>query len=96
MLVVEDSEHVRYFATQLLSELGCDVIEASNAIEALDRMKENEVMLVFSDIIMPGISGLDLVKKILETYGEIPVLLASGYSSKQFIRRTILPGISAR
>lgn len=84
ILVVEDSDHVRYFARQLLDDLGCSVVEASNGIEALELMKEHEVDLVFSDIVMPGMSGLELAQNIKETYG-VPILLASGYSSKQFI-----------
>jgi len=41
--------------------------------------------IVFSDIVMPGESGLDLAHTIAANYPETPVLLASGYSSKQFI-----------
>jgi PAS domain S-box-containing protein len=85
VLVVEDSEHVRYFARQLLDDLGCKVVEASDGNEALELMKEHDVDLVFSDIVMPGMSGLDLAKQIKETYSGVPILLASGYSSKQFI-----------
>lgn len=85
VLLVEDSDHVRYFARQLLDDLGCEVVEAANGQEALDRLAENEVDLVFSDIVMPGMSGLDLAQKIREIRGDLPVLLASGYSSKQFI-----------
>ncbi|ONF97311.1 hybrid sensor histidine kinase/response regulator [Sphingomonas jeddahensis] len=85
VLVVEDSEHVRYFARQLLDDLGCKVIEASNGNEALELMKAHSVDLVFSDIVMPGMNGLELAKRIKETFEDVPVLLASGYSSKQFI-----------
>lgn len=85
VLVVEDSEHVRYFARQLLDDLGCTVFEASNAGEALELMTRHEVDLVFSDIVMPGTNGLELAKEIRRKYRETPVLLASGYSSKQFI-----------
>jgi CheY-like chemotaxis protein len=85
VLLVEDSEHVRYFARQLLDDLGCEVIEAANGNEALARLKEQDVGLVFSDIVMPGMSGLDLAKNIQAAHGPVPVLLASGYSSKQFI-----------
>ena len=87
VLVVEDSEHVRYFARQLLDDLGCKVIEAPNGGEALELLKEHDVDLVFSDIVMPGMSGLELATQIRDTYTDIPVLLASGYSSKQFIPR---------
>jgi PAS domain S-box-containing protein len=85
VLVVEDSEHVRYFARQLLDDLGCRVIEASSGNEALVLMQDHDVDLVFSDIVMPGMSGLDLAQQIRERHSGIPVLLASGYSSKQFI-----------
>jgi PAS domain S-box-containing protein len=85
VLVVEDSEHVRYFARQLLDDLGCKVMESSTGNEALEVLKEHEIDLVFSDIVMPGISGLELAKRIRASDRNIPVLLASGYSSKQFI-----------
>ncbi|PSJ42102.1 hybrid sensor histidine kinase/response regulator [Allosphingosinicella deserti] len=85
VLLVEDSDHVRYFAHQLLDDLGCNVVEAANGSEALSRLEETDVDLVFSDIVMPGMSGLDLAQRIRETRRGLPVLLASGYSSKQFI-----------
>jgi PAS domain S-box-containing protein len=87
VLVVEDSDHVRYFARQLLEDLGCEVLEAPDASRALDLLKAHAVDLVFSDIVMPGLSGLDLAQQIRKTHGAVPVLLASGYSSKQFIPR---------
>ncbi|PHJ79436.1 hypothetical protein VF04_38185, partial [Nostoc linckia z7] len=85
VLLVEDSEHVRYFARQLLEDLGCKVIEASDGQDALLVLQEHEFDLVFSDIVMPGMSGLELAARIKETHSELPILLASGYSSKQFI-----------
>jgi PAS domain S-box-containing protein len=85
VLLVEDSEHVRYFARQLLDDLGCEVLEASNGIEALEQAEGQDIDLVFSDIVMPGMNGFDLAKRLKETRPGVPVLLASGYSSKQFI-----------
>jgi CheY-like chemotaxis protein len=85
VLLVEDSEHVRYFARHLLEDLGCSVVEAADAAEALVLFEKGPVDIVFSDIVMPGESGLDLANRISDKYPEIPVLLASGYSSKQFI-----------
>jgi len=84
VLLVEDSEHVRYFARHLLGDLGCKVNEAADAEEALSLL-DNQVDLVFSDIVMPGESGLQLAEKVIARYPGLPVLLASGYSSKQFI-----------
>ncbi|WP_066723840.1 hybrid sensor histidine kinase/response regulator [Sphingomonas pituitosa] len=87
VLLVEDSEHVRYFAHQLLKDLGCRVYEAPGGNEALALLREHEVDLVFSDIVMPGMSGLELATEVKRIDSAIPVLLASGYSSKQFIPR---------
>jgi len=87
VLLVEDSEHVRYFAHQLLDDLGCRVLEAENGREALALLQENEVDLVFSDIVMPVMSGLELAGEVKRSHSHVPVLLASGYSSKQFIPR---------
>jgi len=85
VLVVEDSEHVLYFARQLLDDLGCEVLEAKCGEEALRIIETNRVDLVFSDIVMPGMSGLDLAHKLRDLCPGLPVLLASGYSSKQLI-----------
>jgi len=87
VLLVEDSEHVRYFAHQLLDDLGCRVLEAENGREALALLQEHEVDLVFSDIVMPVMSGLELAGEVKRSHSQVPVLLASGYSSKQFIPR---------
>jgi PAS domain S-box-containing protein len=87
ILLVEDSDHVRYFAGQLLADLGCAVTAAANAAEAIELLKTAQVDLVFSDIVMPGMTGIDMAREIRATNPDLPVLLASGYSSKQFIPR---------
>ena len=85
VLLVEDSEHVRYFARQLLEDLGCVVTQASDGEEALGLLQSDTFDIIFSDIVMPRLSGLDLAQRARELGYSLPVLLASGYSSKQFI-----------
>ncbi|MCW3796894.1 PAS domain S-box protein [Sphingomonas sp. BN140010] len=85
VLLVEDSDHVRYFARQLLTDLGCEVTEAANGEDGLAHSEAKTFDLVFSDIVMPGISGLELAERVRAQHPDLPVLLASGYSSKQFI-----------
>jgi PAS domain S-box-containing protein len=82
VLVVEDNDEVGQFSTELLEDLGYSVKRVSNADAALAILAEDEFAadLVFSDVIMPGMNGLDLAGIIRERFPGLPVLLTSGYS----------------
>jgi PAS domain S-box-containing protein len=82
VLVVEDNDEVGRFSTELLEDLGYVVRRVANATDALAILAKNEfaVDLVFSDVIMPGINGLELAGIIRERYPGLPVVLTSGYS----------------
>ena len=82
VLLVEDNEQVREFATNLLAELRCKVVGAASGQEALDLLGREQVDLVFTDVVMPGISGIELANQVRELYPDLPVLLASGYSEE--------------
>ncbi|TCP29526.1 response regulator receiver domain-containing protein [Sphingomonas sp. BK235] len=82
VLVVEDNEEVGRFSTQALEELGYKtrwVATAEEALRVLERGKAG-FDVVFSDVVMPGIGGLELAKKLSRDMPELPVVLASGYS----------------
>ncbi|ABD86135.1 PAS/PAC sensor hybrid histidine kinase [Rhodopseudomonas palustris BisB18] len=83
VLVVEDNEDVGRFSTELLRDLGYDIRWVGNANEALAAISEDEFAfdLVFSDVIMPGMNGVELATLIRERYPGLPVVLTSGYST---------------
>lgn len=83
VLVVEDNDDVGQFSTELLEDLGYVVRRVANATAALAILGENEfsVDLVFSDVIMPGMNGVELAGVIRERYPGLPVVLTSGYSN---------------
>jgi PAS domain S-box-containing protein len=82
VLVVEDNEPVGQFATQALRELGYDSVLATDALAALAELKSNcsRFHVVFSDVVMPGMDGLELAARIRIEYPDVPVILTSGYS----------------
>ncbi len=82
LLLVEDNQQVREFAEQMLKELHCSVIVARDGREALEILETEEVDAVFSDVVMPGISGVELARSIRESRPELPVVLATGYSQE--------------
>jgi CheY-like chemotaxis protein len=83
VLVVEDNEDVGRFSTELLQDLGYGIKWVGNAKEALAILAGDELAfdLVFSDVIMPGMNGVELATVIRERYPGLPVVLTSGYSS---------------
>jgi PAS domain S-box-containing protein len=82
VLLVEDNAQVRQFAESLLDDLGCEVISAASGEEALRLLESRPVDLVFSDVVMPGMSGVDLARRVGEMHAGVPVLLATGYSDE--------------
>ncbi|MEN3228301.1 ATP-binding protein [Methylorubrum rhodesianum] len=82
VLVVEDNVEVGRFATQILEDLGHRITWAGNAAEALVLLDQgsDRFDVVFSDVVMPGMNGIDLGHAIRERHPGLPVVLTSGYS----------------
>jgi PAS domain S-box-containing protein len=82
ILLVEDNEGVGKFAAGLLKELGQIVTWAGDGQAALKLLNNNRDAfdLVFSDVVMPGISGIELAQKIQQRWPDLQVVLTSGYS----------------
>jgi CheY-like chemotaxis protein len=82
ILVVEDNEQVGAFSTEMLAELGFETSWAANADAALKMLEADAVRFdaVFSDVVMPGMSGIDLAREIRRRAPRLPVILTSGYS----------------
>ncbi|MCW6511922.1 ATP-binding protein [Lichenifustis flavocetrariae] len=82
VLVVEDNVEVGTFSTQILQDLGYETTWAAGAEEALRQLAEAPIRydIVFSDVVMPGMNGVDLGRAIRDLYPGLPILLTSGYS----------------
>jgi nitrogen-specific signal transduction histidine kinase len=82
VLMVEDNMEVGRFVTQLIEDLGYVTTWTVNAAEALDRLARSDVRydVVFSDVVIPGMSGLDLARSIRRRRPDLPVVLTTGYS----------------
>ncbi|MCJ2035510.1 ATP-binding protein [Methylobacterium sp. J-068] len=82
VLVVEDNADVGSFSVQALIELGYLPILAANGDEALAELARDadRFDVVFTDVVMPGMSGIDLAEEIRRRYPGLQVVLTSGYS----------------
>jgi len=84
VLLVEDDELVRRYATTLLEGLGYRVLLASDGPQALQQLRDHpEVRLLFTDMVMPGgLNGRELAERAQAMRPGLPVLYASGYTDK--------------
>ncbi len=82
ILLVEDEDAVRMFASRALKNKGYTVYEADSGVSALNLLKETEakIDLLISDVMMPQMDGPSLVKKIRETDKTLKVIFISGYA----------------
>jgi CheY-like chemotaxis protein len=92
VLVVEDEVAVRAIVKRLLRRQGYVVLEAENgeAALALSASYKATIHLVISDAVMPGMSGADVVTRLRMQRPELRVLIMSGYTDDEIVRRGIV------
>jgi signal transduction histidine kinase/CheY-like chemotaxis protein/streptogramin lyase len=76
-LVVDDLEENRHVIDRLLQSIGCRVDQAASGFEALTLMGSRKPDIVFMDIRMPGMSGVEAAERVWDQFGRIPVVAVS-------------------
>jgi len=80
VLVVDDEPSMLNIASSLLSDLGFQVVTASNALDGINVLKKTSASLVISDIIMPGeMNGITFASYIKEHFPGVKIILTSGF-----------------
>ena len=85
VMVIDDSKTVRSYHKTLLQDLGAEVFEAENGMEALEKSLENTVDLFLVDINMPIMDGYSFVKEIRtkEAHHTTPIIMISTQSHEE-------------
>jgi DNA-binding response OmpR family regulator len=81
VLVVDDEGAIRYSVSKTLQRIGYEVEEADSGEKALEVIANREYDVILTDIRMPGISGVDLLKRIKDISPDAIVILMTGYAS---------------
>jgi len=81
LLVIDDEEGLRNFCKRALTKEGYEVEVSSSGEEALALMKEKTFNLALIDLKMPGIDGLEVLKRIKEEYPRTETMILTGYGS---------------
>jgi len=88
ILVVEDDEALRDYSSDILKELGYQVVQASTAEEALRVLARGSFDLLFTDVVMPGgMNGRQLADEAVRRYPALRVLFTTGYSRDAIIHQ---------
>ncbi|MEQ7220678.1 response regulator transcription factor [Vagococcus fluvialis] len=96
VMLVDDEYMILEGLKQIIpwSELGFEVVKtAKRGQEALDYLNENEVDLLITDVTMPKMSGIDLVRQVRKLYPHLRVLILSGYQEFEYVKQGMELGV---
>ena len=97
LMIVDDETTIRKGLTQVVNWEAIDCIiqdTASDGLEAIEKLKENPVDIIITDIRMPESDGLDLAKYVMEHYPEIKVIILTGYADFEYAKTAIKYNVS--
>ena len=92
IIIVEDDILVLNVCETILSQLGYNILTAGGSVEAIDLVGkyQGDIHLLLSDVVMPGMNGRDMAKKITKIRPGIKILFMSGYTSDGIVHQGIL------
>jgi len=79
ILIVDDEEGLRLLYKEELEDEGASVTLAASGAEALERLEEGTFDLILLDIKMPGMDGVEVLRRVKEKWSDIPVILCTAY-----------------
>ncbi len=96
ILIVDDDTNLLDLMVETLQAIGYQAVGVPDGINALDILKSESFDLMISDIKMPGLDGIGLLKKVRRYYPKLPVLFITGYSTAEMIGRASADGFLAK
>ena len=92
ILVIDDEHVIRMLMLEILESAGHEVVGADTAERALSLLEESEFELVVSDVIMPGLSGLELLGAVRARRASLPVVLVTGAGTYDTLSQALTRG----
>lgn len=89
VLLVDDDSNIRNSLKRLLRNPEIEFIEASNGIEALDRILNNEIDIIILDYRMPHVDGIELLNWIYKVFPFMKIIILSGFIEKKVLEEML-------
>ncbi|SMF76691.1 response regulator [Pseudobacteriovorax antillogorgiicola] len=82
ILIIDDTLDLRDLLKTFFDALGHEVLEASSGRQGLEKIREHSPDIVITDIIMPDMNGIDMIKSLRKFDKRLPVVAMSGYQDE--------------
>lgn len=84
LLYVEDNAQIAEITCMMMEDMGLEIVQANSAEEALRIAGEGDLQfdMVLTDVVMPGLSGVQLARRLNRRWPNLPVVLVSGFSEE--------------
>lgn len=94
ILVADDSPTIRKFVSFSLAAKGYKIISATDGMEALEKLPNNNIDLIITDLNMPNVDGFELIRSVRENkdYEDIPIIILSSLGSEKDVERGLSLG----
>ena len=92
ILIVDDDEDIRSVLEETLGDWGYQTVIAMNGKEGLEAFRSAGFSLIITDVRMPGLDGLSMLKKIREEDSRIPIIVITGYPSVDSAVESLVEG----
>lgn len=94
LLIVDDQKGIRRLLTEVFLEYGYEIESCANGIKALELIPEFQPDLIIMDVKMPGMNGIDVLRKIRETDKELKVIMMTAYGDQHYVNQAEALGVA--
>jgi putative two-component system response regulator len=92
ILAIDDEDVIRMLVVEILESVGHEVVGAESAEHALELLDHGEFDLVVSDVVMPGLSGLELLEAARSRRASLPIVLVTGAGTYETLSQALTRG----
>ena len=85
ILIVDDQKGIRLLLNEVFSREGYKVFQAANGVEALNIVDSNEINCVMLDMKIPGMNGIEILKRIREKKHQMPVIMMTAFEEEEIL-----------
>lgn len=94
LLIVDDQKGIRRLLTEVFLEYGYEIESCANGIRALEVIPEFKPDLIIMDVKMPGMNGIDVLRKLRDTDKDIRVIMMTAYGDQHYVNQAEALGVA--